>query len=115
MLLRLLASCLPLLMTACMSLPGPEVDRRIGAASARTVEEAIGLIDDQALDQYLERVGQRVASALPAEDLADRSRRSQGALALPMLAAMNGLAAGARFGSGERIRVAVRAPHLAAR
>lgn len=66
MIRRLLAASAALLLSACVSLPGPEVDRKIGEETAKSVEEQIGLIDDKALGEYLERVGQRVAAALPA-------------------------------------------------
>ncbi|MBK8321575.1 MAG: M48 family metalloprotease [Betaproteobacteria bacterium] len=62
---RLSAALAALLLTACASLPSPEVDRKIGQETAKNVEEQIGLIDDKALNEYLERVGQRVAAALP--------------------------------------------------
>jgi predicted Zn-dependent protease len=62
---RISAAMAALLATACVSLPPPDVDRKIGEETAKTVEEQIGLVDDKALNEYLERVGQRVASALP--------------------------------------------------
>jgi predicted Zn-dependent protease len=61
----LLAACVPALLAACVSLPSPEVDRQIGAETAKAVEQDIGLIDDKALNEYLGRVGQKVAAALP--------------------------------------------------
>jgi predicted Zn-dependent protease len=61
----LLATCVPALLAACVSLPSPEVDRQIGAETAKAVEQDIGLIDDKALNEYLGRVGQKVAAALP--------------------------------------------------
>lgn len=65
MIRRLLAASALALLSACATLPSPEVDRKLGEETAKTVEEQIGLIDDKALNEYLERVGQRVASALP--------------------------------------------------
>lgn len=65
MISRLLAASALALLSACATLPSPEVDRKLGEETAKTVEEQIGLIDDKALNDYLERVGQRVASALP--------------------------------------------------
>jgi len=46
-------------------MPSPEVDRQMGADTAKMVEQEIGLIDDKALTAYLEQVGQRVLAALP--------------------------------------------------
>jgi predicted Zn-dependent protease len=53
----------------------------------------------------------RITPARAGEDLAALSKRSQGALALPVLAAMNGVAEGARFRGSELLKVAVRSPH----
>ena len=63
---------MPLLLAACVGLPSPEVDRELGAQTARTVQQEIGLIDDKALGQYLDRVGQRVAAALPTRQFSYR-------------------------------------------
>lgn len=61
----LLAALVPALLNACATMPSPEVDRQMGADTAKMVEQEIGLIDDKALTAYLEQVGQRVLAALP--------------------------------------------------
>ena len=65
MLRRLATVLAPLLLTACMSLPSTDVDRELGAKTVKQVEQDIGLLDDKALNAYLERVGQRLVSVLP--------------------------------------------------
>ena len=69
---RLVAACLPMLLAACVALPSPEVDRQLGSEAAQSVEQDIGLIDDQAPNAYLDRVGQRVANALPGRQFSYR-------------------------------------------
>jgi predicted Zn-dependent protease len=53
----------------------------------------------------------RIVTAKAGEGLAALSKRANGALALPALAAMNGMSEGAAFRGGELVKVAVRVPH----
>ena len=62
---RLPAALAAVLLSACVGMPSTEVDRKLGEETAKTVEEQIGLIDDKALNDYLDRVGQRVAAGVP--------------------------------------------------
>ena len=50
-------------------------------------------------------------TAKAGEGLAALSKRANGALELPALAAMNGISEGAAFRGGEFVKVAVRTPH----
>ncbi len=72
MIRRLAAAFAALFLAACASLPSTEVDRQIGQETAKSVEEQIGLVDDKALNEYLERVGQRVVAALPSRQFTYR-------------------------------------------
>ena len=55
----------------------------------------------------------RIVAAKAGEDLGALSKRAEGALAVPVLAAMNGLPEGAKFRGGEWVKVAVKRPHKA--
>ncbi len=69
---RLTVAAAAVLLSACVGMPSTDVDRKLGEETAKTVEEQIGLIDDKALNEYLDRVGQRVAGALPGRQFAYR-------------------------------------------
>ncbi len=70
--IRLPAALAALLLSACVGMPSPEVDRRLGEETAKTVADEIGLVDDRALTAYVESVGQRVAAAVPGRQFSYR-------------------------------------------
>jgi predicted Zn-dependent protease len=51
--------------SACASVPDPEVDRQLGREAAEQVKAGIGIVEDEALNAYLDRVGQRLAASMP--------------------------------------------------
>ncbi len=61
----LLALCSSVLLAACVGMPSTDVDRQMGQKAAQSVATNMGLVDDPALTAYVDRVGQRVAAALP--------------------------------------------------
>lgn len=69
---RIPAALAALLLSACVGMPSPEVDRRLGEETAKTVAEDIGLVDDKDLTAYVEAVGRRVAAAVPGKQFAYR-------------------------------------------
>jgi predicted Zn-dependent protease len=85
---------------------GPESHR----ALVRAVADSLRPLTQAERDTITE-LRLRVVSARAGDDLAQLSKRTGGALALPVLAAMNGLAPDVRFSGGEPVKVAVRRPH----
>jgi predicted Zn-dependent protease len=45
--------------------PGPDWDRQVGAAYSRMVADEMGIVEDQALQAYVSKIGHRMADAAP--------------------------------------------------